>query len=202
MTDLVSLAVRDFSAALASDAPAPGGGSASAAAGAMGAALLGMVCRLTLGKEKYRDAWEELERIASAMDRDRDTLLGCSRCGRSACPDCLRDAPVGQHCLACVEGLPADRIALRAEGTVNLPARTYGFATSDEVAAARAQLSVSPETYPLSGPATLKSTPEWFNSPYESTTNLDAALAVQETGDVAHRNPLLAADDTTDSSGQ
>ena len=76
VTDLVSLAVRDFSAALASDAPAPGGGSASAAAGAMGAALLGMVCRLTLGKEKYRDAWEELERIASAMDAGRDTLLG------------------------------------------------------------------------------------------------------------------------------
>ena len=69
MTDLVSLAVRDFSAALASDAPAPGGGSASAAAGAMGAALLGMVCRLTIGKEKYRDAWEELERIASAIVR-------------------------------------------------------------------------------------------------------------------------------------
>jgi glutamate formiminotransferase/formiminotetrahydrofolate cyclodeaminase len=76
VTDLVSLAVRDFSAALASDAPAPGGGSASAAAGAMGAALLGMVCRLTLGREKYRDAWEELERVASAMDANRDTLLG------------------------------------------------------------------------------------------------------------------------------
>lgn len=76
MTDLVTLAVRDFSAALASDAPAPGGGSASAAAGAMGAALLGMVCRLTLGKEKYRDAWEELERVAATMDLNRDTLLG------------------------------------------------------------------------------------------------------------------------------
>ncbi len=76
MTDLVSLAVRDFSAALASDAPAPGGGSAAAAAGAMGAALLGMVCRLTLGKEKYRESWEELERVASAMAANRDTLLG------------------------------------------------------------------------------------------------------------------------------
>jgi len=76
VTDLVSLAVRDFSAALSSDAPAPGGGSASAAAGAMGAALLGMVCRLTLGKEKYRESWEELERVASAMDANRDTLLG------------------------------------------------------------------------------------------------------------------------------
>jgi formiminotetrahydrofolate cyclodeaminase len=76
VTDLVSLAVRDFSAALASDAPAPGGGSASAAAGAMGAALLGMVCRLTVGKEKYRDAWEELERVAGAMDGHQATLLG------------------------------------------------------------------------------------------------------------------------------
>lgn len=40
---------------------------------------------------------------------DRDTLLGCSRCGRSACAECLRDAPVGHHCLACVEGLPPDQ---------------------------------------------------------------------------------------------
>ena len=29
-----------------------------------------------------------------------------------------------------------------------------------------------------------------------STTNLDGALAVQETGDVAHRNPMIAADVT------
>lgn len=76
MTDLVTLSVRDFAVALASDAPAPGGGSASAAAGAMGAALLGMVCRLTLGKEKYKGAWEELERVSSAMDVTRATLLG------------------------------------------------------------------------------------------------------------------------------
>lgn len=54
------------------------------------------------------------------------------------------------------------------------------------VAAARAQAGVSPETYPLSGADVLKSTPEWFNSPYNTTANLDAALAVQEAGDVAH----------------
>lgn len=40
---------------------------------------------------------------------DRETLLGCTRCGRSACPDCLQDAPVGRHCPACVRGLPADQ---------------------------------------------------------------------------------------------
>lgn len=33
---------------------------------------------------------------------DRPTALSCSRCGRSACPDCLRSAPVGQHCVECV----------------------------------------------------------------------------------------------------
>jgi hypothetical protein len=42
-----------------------------------------------------------------------------------------------------------------------------------QVAAARSQLGVSPETYPLSGPETLKSTPEWFHSPYNATANLD-----------------------------
>lgn len=69
---------------------------------------------------------------------------------------------------------------------------------ANKVAAARAQLSVAPETYPLSGANTFKSRPEWFHAPYDSTTALDADLEVQETGDVAHRNPLLASDAPTD----
>lgn len=68
-----------------------------------------------------------------------------------------------------------------------------------KVAAARAQASVAPVTYPLSGPDTLLSTPEWYNQPYEGTTNLDAGLTIQETGDVAHRNPALAGDNPLDS---
>lgn len=71
-----------------------------------------------------------------------------------------------------------------------------------KVAAARAQLSVSPVTYPLTGANVLKSRPEWYHPPYENTTKLDATLPVQAAGDDAHRNPILAADDTTDSSGQ
>ena len=55
-----------------------------------------------------------------------------------------------------------------------------------KVAAARAQQSVYPVTYPLSGATTLKSTPEWFHSPYNATTNLDGGLTVQATGDIAH----------------
>lgn len=54
-----------------------------------------------------------------------------------------------------------------------------------QVAAARAQLSVAPETYPLSGPDVLVTKPEWFESPYNATTNLDAGLGEQSTGDVA-----------------
>ena len=75
MRTLASLSVADFAAALASDAPAPGGGSAAAAAGAAGAGLLAMVVRLTLGREKYKDAWAELEPLASALDTHRARLL-------------------------------------------------------------------------------------------------------------------------------
>lgn len=32
----------------------------------------------------------------------RETRLRCSRCGRPACPECLREASVGQHCVDCV----------------------------------------------------------------------------------------------------
>jgi len=32
----------------------------------------------------------------------RETYLSCVRCGRPACPDCLRSAPVGQQCVDCI----------------------------------------------------------------------------------------------------
>jgi membrane associated rhomboid family serine protease len=32
----------------------------------------------------------------------RETYVSCVRCGRSACPDCLRSAAVGQQCVDCV----------------------------------------------------------------------------------------------------
>ncbi len=32
----------------------------------------------------------------------RETYVSCVRCGRYACPDCLRSAPVGQQCVECV----------------------------------------------------------------------------------------------------
>ena len=34
----------------------------------------------------------------------RETWVSCVRCGRYACPDCLRQAAVGQQCVECVHG--------------------------------------------------------------------------------------------------
>jgi formiminotetrahydrofolate cyclodeaminase len=44
-----------FLAALASGEPVPGGGAAAALQAALGAALVSMVCNLTIGREKYRE---------------------------------------------------------------------------------------------------------------------------------------------------
>jgi membrane associated rhomboid family serine protease len=37
----------------------------------------------------------------------RETWVSCVRCGRYACPDCLRQAAVGQQCVECVRGATA-----------------------------------------------------------------------------------------------
>ena len=58
-----------------------------------------------------------------------------------------------------------------------------------KVAAARAQLSVAPVTYPLSGHSVNKSRPEWYTSPYTGA-KIDTGLTVQVAGDHGHsKNP-------------
>ena len=58
---LAELKTAGFVDLLASDAPAPGGGSAAALEGALGAALTAMVCGLTVGKKKYAEFQELAE---------------------------------------------------------------------------------------------------------------------------------------------
>lgn len=72
---LSKLTVEDFIAQLASDSPAPGGGSASALAGAMAAAMVEMACNLTVGREKFRDVEEELKVVLDRARALRETLL-------------------------------------------------------------------------------------------------------------------------------
>ncbi len=66
--------IQQFLDELASKAPTPGGGSAAAIMGAMGAALVSMVCNLTLGKKNYADVQGEIE-IVLVKSESLRTLL-------------------------------------------------------------------------------------------------------------------------------
>lgn len=76
MTEIKDLAVAPFLDALASSAPTPGGGSAAAIIGAMGAALVSMVCNLTVGKKKYADVEGELKDVLAKSEALRLKLTG------------------------------------------------------------------------------------------------------------------------------
>jgi methenyltetrahydrofolate cyclohydrolase len=67
--------VRDYLDALASDAPAPGGGSAAALVGAMGAALVSMVANFTVGRPRYRAVEDEVRRALAAAEEARARLM-------------------------------------------------------------------------------------------------------------------------------
>ena len=68
--------IQGFLDGLASSAPTPGGGGAAAISGAMGAALLSMVCNLTIGKKKYVEVEEELKGILVQSEALRAKLTG------------------------------------------------------------------------------------------------------------------------------
>src|SRR5215472_748860 len=57
---------------LASAKPTPGGGSAVALSGAMGAALASMVARLTLGKAEYANVQQEIESLVQQTESLRE----------------------------------------------------------------------------------------------------------------------------------
>ncbi|MGE5486086.1 MAG: cyclodeaminase/cyclohydrolase family protein [Ignavibacteriales bacterium] len=68
---LESATVAAFLNELASGSPAPGGGSASAMAGATGAALTSMVANLTIGRAKYRDNEPAMKEILGRSESAR-----------------------------------------------------------------------------------------------------------------------------------
>jgi glutamate formiminotransferase/formiminotetrahydrofolate cyclodeaminase len=64
----------EFVASVAGDAPVPGGGSVSALAGQLGAALAQMVAGLTLGRKKYVDVEPEMRALAQQAEGLADRL--------------------------------------------------------------------------------------------------------------------------------
>ncbi len=75
MSALIDLSVKDFIQITSLDAPAPGGGSVSAMAGSVGAALAEMVSVLTIGREKYAASEEDMQRVKAEADAIKEELL-------------------------------------------------------------------------------------------------------------------------------
>jgi formiminotetrahydrofolate cyclodeaminase len=67
--------IQVFLNELASKASTPGGGSAAAIMGAMGAALVSMVCNLTIGKKNYAEVGEELRSVLARAEAVRERLM-------------------------------------------------------------------------------------------------------------------------------
>jgi len=57
---------------LAAKLPAPGGGSAAALSGALGIALLEMVCNFTIGKEKYKAVEQDVHAHLDSLKKIRE----------------------------------------------------------------------------------------------------------------------------------
>jgi methenyltetrahydrofolate cyclohydrolase len=66
--------VTNFLDELASNAPAPGGGSVAALSGALGAALVSMVCNLTLGKKGYEEVQGDIEGLLAQSEALRKEM--------------------------------------------------------------------------------------------------------------------------------
>ena len=73
--EMKNMTLDAFAEATASGDPVPGGGSVSALAGALAAALTGMVAGLTVGKKKYQDVWAEMEPIIPMAENIRTELM-------------------------------------------------------------------------------------------------------------------------------
>lgn len=73
--NLIGNSCEDFISLLASAAPVPGGGGASALAGALGMALGNMVGNLTLGKKKYESVQEDIKMILDKAGKLQKELL-------------------------------------------------------------------------------------------------------------------------------
>jgi len=120
--DLKNLGVQEMLDLLGSDAPTPGGGAASAIAGALGASLVAMLARLTTGHPEHAERKKLMEAIADQAQETRDQLLAYA----------AKDAEAYDRVLAAY-GLPKgtdeerkardDTIQVAMQGATEIPLR-------------------------------------------------------------------------------
>ncbi len=111
--------VDAYLAELASDAPTPGGGAVAAVSAATGAALISMVCNLTIGKKGYEEVHERMSGILRDAEEARSALLELAD----------RDATAFDGVMAAFK-LPKETDAERA---VRAQAIQQGYASAAEV---------------------------------------------------------------------
>ena len=75
MNEIKDKSIQVFLDQLASKSPTPGGGSVSALMGAQAAALVSMVCNLTIGKEKYAAVEDEMIGLLKQSEILREKLM-------------------------------------------------------------------------------------------------------------------------------
>ena len=129
---LAEMGVTQFVDTLASDAPAPGGGSAAALMGALGAGLAAMVGCLTQGRKKYADYAEFAAQVESrgnelkaklldVMDRDTEAFnlvsAAFSLPKETEEEKAKRSAAIQEGLKACTE-TPLECMALGCEAVV------------------------------------------------------------------------------------
>ncbi len=111
------LKIEEFVDVLNSAEPTPGGGGASALAGALSAALCGMVAHLTTGKKKYAEYQGEIDKILE------ETKALCVRMEDLIAEDAKAFAP-----LAAAYGIPKedpDRAKILEDALVNAAEAPY-----------------------------------------------------------------------------
>ena len=72
---LMEMTLRDILNELSSEKPVPGGGTASALAGAFSAAMVDMVCNLTIGKKRYVKYDDEMKKVREKATKLREEFL-------------------------------------------------------------------------------------------------------------------------------
>ena len=123
--ELLETDISRFTELLASPAPTPGGGGASALAGAIGIALGNMVGELTVGKKKYADVEAELRGLMERAQALRVRLLECIEADAKAFGPLAeaykipKDAPereeVMERCLRAAAAVPLEIFDLCCE---------------------------------------------------------------------------------------
>ena len=123
--ELIHSSVAAFTESLASKAPVPGGGGASALAGAVGIALGDMVGEFTVGKKRYADVEDEIRALMEKAQTLRARLLDCIEKDAAAFEPLSRayaipkDAPeresVMEECLKAAAAAPFEILELCGE---------------------------------------------------------------------------------------